>query len=114
MCAGPNGASPVTPRPCALSASFGCTRVPRSAGAVPNSTRRRDRDRRGEAEDAPVERQVEEDRVRRGRQLAHQQAAAPVREQQAQQRAGAREQQAFGQQLPQRCAGAMRRARCAG
>ena len=34
----PSRPSPTTPRPCALSASFGCTRVPRSAGAIPNST----------------------------------------------------------------------------
>jgi hypothetical protein len=58
-----------------------------------------DRDRRREPYDPPVDRQCEEDVVDGGRKLPHQQAAAPLREREAEDRTGRREEEAPGEEL---------------
>ena len=96
----PSRPSPTTPRPCALSASFGCTRVPRSAGAIPNSTAVAMAMPAVNPSTRQSSGRLEEHGVGGRRQLPHEQPAAPLREEQPDQRADAGQQQALAQQLP--------------
>ena len=88
-----------TPRPRSRIASIGLAREARSAGARPTSKRRGKRHGRGEREQPPVDLHVEEHGVRLRRQLPDEQAAAPVRDAEAGERARGREQQDLDEQL---------------
>jgi hypothetical protein len=65
----------------------------------PEQHRGGDRHGRREAEDPPVDRQREEDVVDGGRELTHQQVAAPLRERETEDRTCRREEEAFGEEL---------------
>ena len=79
----PSRPSPTTPRPCALSASFGCTRVPRSAGAMPNSRAVATATAAVKPSTRQSSAEIEEHVVGGRRQLPHEQPAAPLREEPA-------------------------------
>ena len=95
----PNRFSPTIDRPCALIASCGSTRVPRRAGTVPKISAVVIATAAVNAEHTPVQREVQDDGLGLGRELPDQQAATPLCEEQAEQRAGHRQQQALGDEL---------------
>ena len=93
------------PCPPSCSSALTSTRDARSAGTIPMSSPGRAADRRGVQEHAPVVVEVEVQRdVAADVDRAEEQARRPARQQQAGRRAREREQQAFGEEQPDRAA----------